>query len=68
MIPVDRSISPDIDFVYRAAKYVEKSFKLFAERTGVNLEGKSAFQKFVEALDKLVAEQDATEPSDVPSK
>lgn len=24
MIPIDRLISPDIDFVYRAAKYVEK--------------------------------------------
>lgn len=50
MVPIDRSISPDIDFVYRAAKYVEKSFKLFDEKTGVNLDEKSAFVTFVENL------------------
>ena len=61
MIPVDRSISPDLDFVYRAAKYVEKSFRLFTEKTGVGLEGKSAFQSFGEAMDKLSEELGATQ-------
>jgi len=61
MIPVDRSISPDLDFVYQAAKYLEKSFKLFIEKTGVELEGKSAFQSFGEAMDKLAEQFDATQ-------
>ena len=58
MIPIDRLISPDIDFVYRAAKYVEKSFKLFEEKTGVRLEGKSAFQSLAEALDEMSRKSD----------
>jgi len=59
-IPVDRVISPDIDFVYRAAMYVEKSFKLFTEKVGIGLEGKSAFQSFCKTLDELV---DTVDPS-----
>ncbi|WHZ29617.1 MAG: hypothetical protein OJF51_004419 [Nitrospira sp.] len=63
-IPIDRVISPDLDFVYRAARYVEKSFKLFTEKIGIGLEGKSAYQNFCEAMDALVDAVDTSETGD----
>mgnify|MGYP007130766864 CR=1 FL=1 len=53
MIPVDRLIAPDIDFVYRAAKYVEKSFRLFENKIGVKSGQQSAFQKLAKGLDQM---------------
>ena len=43
----------DPDFFYRAAKYVEKSFKLFDEKTSVSVESPSAFAKLDEDLNQF---------------
>lgn len=64
MIPIDRAISPDIDFLYRAAKYVEKTFKLFDEKTGIRLEGKSAFDGFVEAIERIGQQEQQKRPEE----
>ena len=52
-VPIDPDINPDIDFLYRAAKYCEKTFKLFDEKTGVKISEKSAFEELVYSLDKI---------------
>jgi hypothetical protein len=46
MIPVDTVLSPDIDYLYRAAKYVEKSFRLFDKNTGITHATPSALEQF----------------------
>jgi hypothetical protein len=68
MIPIDRLVSPDIDYVHRAAKYVEKSFKLFEIKTGVTIEGQSAFQRLEQALDEIDLQNDQEQPQDNSSK
>lgn len=43
-IPVVRdSIDPDVDYLYRAAKYVRKSFHLFDETFGIKVDAPLAF-------------------------
>jgi hypothetical protein len=50
-IPVDMDIPfADPDYLYRAAKYVEKSYKLFDETFGVKVIVPSAFVALAEAL------------------
>ncbi|MGI8653640.1 MAG: DUF5677 domain-containing protein [Pyrinomonadaceae bacterium] len=52
-VPVIASVPPDIDYVYRAAKYVNKAFRLFDEKMGVKINGESAFNLFLEAVNEL---------------
>lgn len=52
-IAIDPCISPDVDFFYRAAKYAEKTFKLFDEKAGVKVTAPSAFDLLVEFLESL---------------
>lgn len=52
-IPTDRILPPDIDYVYTAAKYVNKTFKLFDEKTGIKPNSPSALKTLVQALNKL---------------
>lgn len=43
-IPIDPALFPDFDYLYRAAKYVEKTFKLFDKQTKVKVKISSAFE------------------------
>jgi hypothetical protein len=52
-VPIDLFVPPDVDYFYRAAKYVEKAFKVFDEKTGVKISLPSAFdmlERFLESL------------------
>jgi hypothetical protein len=52
-VPVDPDISPDPDYLYRAAKYVEKSFNLFDRTFAVECGMPSAFRRITDALAEL---------------
>lgn len=52
-IPIDPDVSPDPDFLYRAAKYVEKSFRLFDGSFSIESGVPSAFEKLVSALERF---------------
>jgi hypothetical protein len=52
-VPVVRSEDVDIDYLYRAAKYVRESFRLFDEKTAVQVDSPSAFDALVRAIDEL---------------
>lgn len=52
-VPVDPEISPDADYLYRAAKYVKKSFKLFDRTFSVQSGMPSAFEKLADDLSSL---------------
>lgn len=52
-VPVDRQMMLEIDFVYRAAKYVDKSFRLFEQHISSTSNRKSAFQILADGLDQL---------------
>jgi hypothetical protein len=43
----------DIDYLYLAAKYVQKTFTMFDDATGVKLEGKSAFELLVDEISEI---------------
>lgn len=46
----------DIDYVYQAAKYVNKAFKLFDSKTGVQIEAESAFKSLATSMNELFEE------------
>lgn len=52
-IPVARSEGIDIDYLYRGAKYVNKAFQLFDERTTVKADSPSALDSLVQAIDEF---------------
>lgn len=52
-IPIDPDMATDMDYFYRAAKYVEKAFALFDKKTGVKLKTKSSYKKLAVVLNKL---------------
>jgi hypothetical protein len=54
-IPIDPSLDIDPDYLYRAAKYVAKTFRLFDENTEVKYSGPSAFEQLVDAFEKFSA-------------
>ena len=54
-VPVDPDLASDIDYVYRAAKYVDKTMDLFDRKTGVSVEASSTLDWFMDALTKLGA-------------
>jgi len=58
-IPVSLSIPPDVDYVYRAAKYVDKAFKLFDDKTGVKIGLPSTLDIFVAGIESFDKEQAA---------
>lgn len=55
-IPMDPDMPIDMDYLYRAAKYVGKAFSLFDRKTGVKIKAKSSFKKLEKDLDKLEKE------------
>jgi hypothetical protein len=61
-IPVILSLTPDLDYVYRAARYVKNVFELFDDRAGISHDIPSAYEAFVQAFNmlekKLEAESD----------
>lgn len=52
-IPIDPDMPMDMDYLYRAAKYVEKAFLLFDNKLGVKTKSKSSFKELNSSLDKL---------------
>ncbi len=52
-IPIDPDMSMDMDYLYRATKYVEKAFNLFDRKIGIKIKMKSSFKKLNDNLDKL---------------
>lgn len=63
-VPVDPDLEPDIDYVYRAAKYVAKTFALFDNKTGVKVEVKSSLESFVDALKQIGATAPSADDGD----
>src|SRR5947209_6685006 len=52
-VPVILSVSIDIDYLYRAAKYVRKAFDLFDEKTSVKVNTPSAFEALAQNIERL---------------
>lgn len=52
-IPLDKNLYWDIDYLYRAAKYVEKAFKLFDKEAGHKTSLPSAFDELAKELDEF---------------
>lgn len=52
-IPIVPDLAPDFDYLYRAAEYVEKTFKLFDKKTKVKVKISSAFETLNKDLSKL---------------
>lgn len=52
-IPIDPEMEPDADYLYRAAKYVQKAFDLFDERTKVQVSLPSAYNELNKTLKKF---------------
>lgn len=52
-IPIDPDMPMDMDYLYRAAKYVEKAFNLFDRKIGIKIKMESSFKKLKDNLDKL---------------
>ena len=65
-VPEDPDIEPDIDYVYRAAKYVAKTFDLFDRETGVSVDTPSSLDSFVSALGHKIGDvsADSADPMD----
>jgi len=55
-IPIDPDMPMDMDYLYRAAKYVEKAFNLFDRKIGIKIKMKSSFKKLKDNLDRLEIE------------
>ena len=45
----------DVDFLYNAAKYVQKTFACFDERYGIEIGGQSAFDLLRSGLNELAS-------------
>ncbi|MCK4250419.1 hypothetical protein KAX97_03175 [candidate division WOR-3 bacterium] len=54
---VPKQFASDIDFLYRAVKYVEKMLSLFDSKTGIQAEVPSAYNYFVKSIDQLHDEE-----------
>ena len=52
-VPIDPDFSPDPDYLYRGAKYVEKSFTLFDQTFSVKSGIASSFEKLADELARL---------------
>ncbi len=49
-VPVDPDLAIDPDYLYRAAKYLDKSFRLFDRKTGVSVEVTRSIDALIDAL------------------
>lgn len=63
--PIDPPTSPDIDYLYRAAKYVQKSFKLFDEKFNIEPGVPSGFDFLVETLERFGREAKEAEKQSI---
>lgn len=54
-VPFCPEYRPDIDYFFRAVRYVEKSFRLFDGKTGIKTDVQSALASFEQGMDELVA-------------
>lgn len=55
MVPVDSDMPLDPDYLYRAAKYVDKTFVLFESTFEITSRESSAFQQPTTAIEKFSA-------------
>lgn len=60
-VPVDPDFDPDPDYLYRAAKYVEKSFRLFDQTFSIQSGMQSAFGQLTDDLTSLGSTQSPRE-------
>jgi hypothetical protein len=56
-VPLDSDLPIDIDYMYRAAKFVDMSFKLFDSTMALKTSGPSSFEKLAHALARLSAQR-----------
>ena len=63
-IPADPDLDVDVDYMYRAAKYVDKTFRLFDDFSGVPVSAPSAFSKLVVALNALAGDSATSNAED----
>jgi hypothetical protein len=52
-VPTQLEIPPEVDYLYQAAKYVEKTFRLFDERLGLKMGEGSAFATLDSELERI---------------
>lgn len=53
LVPVDAALEADVDFLYRSAKYVNKTFDRFDKMTNTEVRVESCFQVLVNLLETL---------------
>lgn len=61
MVPVDSNTPLDPDYLYRAAKYVNKTFALFEKTFEITSDDRSAFEQLTDALDRIFAQSESTD-------
>jgi len=68
MVPVDSDAPIDPDYLYRAAKYVNKTFVLFDDTFEFSSDKSSAFTKLAKVFEQLVSnsEEDGEDTEDEP--
>jgi hypothetical protein len=52
-VAVDPDLSIDPDYLYRAADYLDRSFRLFDRKNGVSVDVESSLSTLVESLNEL---------------
>jgi hypothetical protein len=62
-VPYTPELGPDAHYLYVAAKYAEKAFRRFDEKTGVTSTVDSAFDYIVEQLERLAESKAVGDPS-----
>jgi hypothetical protein len=58
MVPVDSEMPPDPDYLYRTAKYVDKTFTLFDKTFNIPPSDRSSFAQLTADLDRLFAQHE----------
>lgn len=69
-VPVDSDLPAEPDYMYRGAKYLDKTLRLFDEATGVKVPGPSSAEVLMATLDDLVgsAAEDESPAPEEPSE
>ena len=57
-VPYDPPAPIDLDYLYLAGKYLQKTFSTFDQSIGIKIEGPSAFEQLCEELEKLSVAED----------
>jgi len=63
LVPIDTPLEIDVDYLYRSAKYVNKTFDKFDSVASVGVEADSCFLKLVDLIDTL--DEEGIESADI---